>query len=75
MKWNFKERTNRQYKWETYIPPGTAGSEKGYAWLWATLGKPGPDSGWDYHGGWIKLKGDEEMIMFKLRWGSANSND
>jgi hypothetical protein len=66
MNWNFKEYPNRHYKWEAYYSPQGPEMRELYAWCWQTFGHTGVN--WDNHGGWIKLKGDEELIMFKLRW-------
>jgi hypothetical protein len=68
MNCSFKERTDCQYKWETHFSLTTPGSQwrPVYDWCWTIFGKPGAD--WDYHGGWIKLRSDEELVMFKLRW-------
>jgi hypothetical protein len=68
MRWNFKERTDRQYKWEAYRSPQLRDDYDIYRWCMGSFGPPGPEQGWDHHGGWIKLKGDEEMLMFRLRW-------
>jgi hypothetical protein len=74
MKWDFKYRPDRQYHYEAYRSPQLRDSNQVYRWCWDTYGQPGPEQGWDCHGGWIKLKGEEEMIMFKLRWPDT-SND
>ena len=74
MTWDFKERTDRQYKWETYYSPQGTEMAALYKWCWETFGHPGTDpetgvhSGWDSHGGWIKFKSTEELTMFLLRW-------
>lgn len=73
----FVYQPNRQYKWEAHYSlttPGTKWREV-WEWCWETLGHPGTDpdtgvhSGWDYHGGWIKLRSDEELFLFQLRFG------
>lgn len=70
----FKHRPDRDYKWEWYYSP--QGPEIGavYNWCWETFGHPGTDpetgvhSNWDSHGGWVKFREEEDMIMFCLRW-------
>lgn len=71
MKWEFRKHVGKQYKWKAYKPPGTPGTEKVYSWCWGSFGQPGElntNPVWNCHGGWIELKGDEELVMFKLRW-------
>ena len=72
MRWDFKHRPDRAYKYEAYYSPQLADSNQVYRWCWDSFGKPGSFNGspgvWDCHGGWIKLLGEEELVMFKLRW-------
>ena len=67
----FKHRPDKDYKWEWYYSP--QGSETGevYKWCWETYGHPGRALGnglWENHGGWIKFREKEDMLMFVLRW-------
>ena len=73
MKWNFKERTDRQYKWEAYYSPQGSEMSELYGWCYRTFGEPGlgDNASWDSHGGWIKFKSDEQLTMFLLRWNYA----
>jgi hypothetical protein len=66
MNLNFKERTDRQYKWEMYRSPQMIGFGELWTWCGETFGPLGGQ--WDSHGGWIKLRGDKELMMFTLRW-------
>ena len=72
--WDFKHRPDRQYVYETYMPRGPRGEVKFddvYSWLWSTYGQPGSAEGtgqWDSYSRWIKLKSEEELSMFLIRW-------
>ena len=73
MKCTFMHRPDRQYHYETHIPLKSFQTEV-YGWCWRTFGHPGQalnefgNGSWDSHGGWIKLRGEEELVIFKLRW-------
>jgi hypothetical protein len=74
MNWDFKHRPDRQYGYETYMPWQPRDCIKFddvYGWLWNTYEQPGTAEGtgqWDSHSRWIKLKGEEELSMFLMRW-------
>lgn len=66
MNWNFKMRDDRQYKYEAYYSPQGPEMHALYKWCIESFGPIGV--GWDNHGGWIKLRDDESLTMFLLRW-------
>ena len=74
MNWDFIHRPDRQYHYEAYYPRQPRTEENFaaiYGWLWATFGQPGSAEGtgqWDSHSRWIKLRGEEELTMFLMRW-------
>ena len=76
MNTEFKYRPDRDYKWEIHYSLTDPKSDWRLVreWCWSTFGHPGTDpetgvhSGWDYHGGWIKIRDDENMLLFKLKW-------
>ena len=66
MNTNFKHYPNRQYPWQWYYSPQGQEYYEVYNWLWQNFGPIGER--WDHHGGWIKLRGEEDVILFTLRW-------
>ena len=74
MNWDFKHRPDRQYHYETYVnhtPRGDPKFEQIYGWLWQTFGQPGSAEGtgqWESHSRWIKLRSEDELTVFLLRW-------
>jgi hypothetical protein len=66
MKYKFIERTDRQYKWEMYRGPQSLDSHEVWTWCREVFGPLGGE--WESLGGWLKLRSDEELVMFKLRW-------
>ena len=71
MKWDFKNRSDRQYKWEAYRSPQDPDVDKVWTWLWGTFGQIGDV--WESHDGWLRLRGDEELLIFKLRWAGTRN--
>jgi hypothetical protein len=66
MKLNFTRHPLRQYLYEQYFNPRGLEFAPVYNWCGRTFGLPG--TLWDYHGGWIKLKSEKELMLFTLRW-------
>jgi hypothetical protein len=66
MQIEFKHRPDRQYHYEYYYNPQGLEFAPIYGWCGRTFGLLGER--WDYHGGWIKLRGEQELMLFKLKW-------
>jgi hypothetical protein len=72
MKFEFKHRPDREYAWEAYISIADPDWKNMYKWCWDTFGHQGfsnqGEGRWDNYSGWIKLRGEEELTLFTLRW-------
>jgi hypothetical protein len=66
MQIDFKYRPDRQYHYEQYFQPQGLDFATIYGWCGRTFGLPG--TRWDYHGGWVKLRSEQELMFFKLKW-------
>jgi hypothetical protein len=66
MKLMFVEQPARQYKWAAYGSPQNPDFLEVWHWCCSAFGALGDC--WESHGGWIQLRTDEELIIFKLRW-------
>jgi hypothetical protein len=66
MQINFKHRPDRQYHYESYYTTVSSKFTPLCLWCRQTFGPPGGQ--WDYHGGWLKLRGEQELMLFKLKW-------
>ena len=67
MKFAFARRIDRSYLFEAFIRADDNEWRSIHKWCAYVFGEPGDK--WDHsNGGWFKLRGEEELTMFTLRW-------
>lgn len=61
--WKFKLRNGW---WETYYSPQGPEMPEVYSWCYRTFGELGER--WEQHGGWIKFRNEQDVVLFKMKW-------